>query len=221
MWISGGGMVSLGVLPGGGDSGAAGVSSNGLVIVGNSSSSLAPSEAFRWTSGTGMVGLGLLPGGSTSQGNGVSGDGSVVVGYGMNSSHVNEAWEWISGGGMVGLGFVPGLSVSSALAADGNGSEIVGWGNDGGSIYQASIWDSANGMRSLQGVLTNSYGLNLTGWTLQEATSVSADGNTITGYGIDPRGNIEAWVVQIPEPSTILLTGTGLLGTMIASRRRR
>ncbi len=31
---------------------------------------------------------------------------------------------------------------------------------------EAFIWNSSQGMRSLKQVLTNDYGLNLTGWTL-------------------------------------------------------
>jgi probable HAF family extracellular repeat protein len=203
-------MVDLGILPGGGASEANGISTNGQVIVGAASSTLTPQQAFRWTSGTGMVGLGLPAGGSTSQANGVSADGSVIVGYGLVAGGNNEAWKWTSGGGFVELGFLPGLSSSSALAASGNGSVIVGWGSDGGSTYQASIWDAADGTRNLQSVLTSSYGLNLTGWTLEQATGISADGNTIVGYGIDPRGNTEAWVVQVPEPATLALVAMGL-----------
>src|SRR5262245_47092881 len=79
--------VRLGDLPGGGlSSFATGVSADGSVVVGSSSSATSgpnpdDREAFRWTAATGMVGLGFLPGGTFSDSGafGVSADGSVVV----------------------------------------------------------------------------------------------------------------------------------------------
>ena len=75
----------LGDLPGGiFDSRAFGVSADGSVVVGESSSA-SGTEAFRWTSGGGIAGLGDLPGGGfSSRANAVSGDGSVVVGLGKS-----------------------------------------------------------------------------------------------------------------------------------------
>ena len=62
-------------------------------------------------------------------------------------------------------------------------------------------------------------GLDLTGWQLNNATGISADGLTIVGYGPNPNGDTEAWIAVIPEPSTGLLLMTGLLG--FAYRQRR
>ena len=41
----------------------------------------------------------------------------------------------------------------------------------------------------------------MTGWNLQFANSMSDDGSVITGYGINPAGNTEAWVAVIPVPA--------------------
>src|SRR5207247_5278902 len=80
-WTSGG-MVGLGVLPGGNFSEPGGVSGNGSVVVGHSGDAFAPAQvkAFRWTAGSGMVGLGVLPGDTSSSASGVSADGSIVAG---------------------------------------------------------------------------------------------------------------------------------------------
>ena len=39
---------------------------------------------------------------------------------------------------------------------------------------------------------------HLTGWQLQGAFTVSADGTVISGYGINPSGNDQAFVARIP-----------------------
>jgi hypothetical protein len=52
-------------------------------------------------------------------------------------------------------------------------------------------------MRSLKGILTNIYGLDLTGWTLTGASGISDDGKTIVGRGINPDGNEEAWIAGL------------------------
>ena len=65
---------------------AHGISADGLVVVGQSTSS-SGTEAFRWTASGGMVGLGDLAGGTfNSSANKASADGSVVVGGGRSAS---------------------------------------------------------------------------------------------------------------------------------------
>jgi len=60
-------------------------------------------------------------------------------------------------------------------------------------------------------------GLDLTGWTLEEATAISDDGRAIVGYGTNPDGFTEGWYAVIPEPSTAALVTCGLLA--LGSRR--
>ncbi|MCA2692911.1 MULTISPECIES: PEP-CTERM sorting domain-containing protein [unclassified Microcystis] len=231
-WTQATGMVGLGDLPGGNfGSSASGVSADGSVVVGqaNSPSLALVGQAFRWTQLTGMVGLGDLQGGSFgSSASGVSADGSVVVGYG-NSANGIEAFRWTQATGMVGLGDLPGGSFNSfATGVSGDGSVVVGIGNAGNSsIGETFIWNSSQGMRSLQAVLTNDYGLNLTGWTLREATGISADGLSIVGFGTNPNGLTEAWIARlnpqnnpsVPEPSSILGLGLfSLVGFLIKKR---
>jgi uncharacterized membrane protein len=118
---------------------------------------------------------------------------------------------------MVGLGDLSGGSFgSSAGGVSGDGSVVAGYSYSG-SGQEAFIWDSVHGMRSLRDVLVNDYGLDLTGWSLTEATAISADGSTLVGYGTDPSGYTEAWLVQIPEPGAYLLVALG--GLLLLQRR--
>ncbi len=193
-WTAGAGMVGLGDLAGGGfRSEARAVSADGSVVVGTSQSG-SGTEAFRWTLEGGMAGLSDLPGGIFgSAARAVSADGSVVVGVSQSGSGW-EAFRWTVGAGIVGLGDLPGGAFDSeARAASADGSVVVGVGSSADG-REAFLWTPQTGMRSLRSVLTGEYGLNLTGWTLDSAEGVSADGRTVVGIGTNPDGNTEAWV---------------------------
>jgi probable HAF family extracellular repeat protein len=189
-----------------------GASADGSVVVGDSAG-----HAFRWTQTTGMVSLGNLPGQSSSYARDVSADGSIIVGSSGSSTY--QAYRWTQTGGMIGLGYLPGASDSYAYGMSADGSIIVG--ESGG---QAFIWDSTNGMRSLQYVLTNIYGMNLTGWTLSNAWDISADGKMIVGYGLDSLGQKEGFAANfnpVPIPGAVWLLGSGLIGLIGLRRMKR
>ncbi|MEM1041122.1 MAG: T9SS type A sorting domain-containing protein [Bacteroidota bacterium] len=196
-WTAGG-VTYLGTL--GGESPysqAHGVSADGTVVVGVSTNADENIEAFRWTASGGMVGLGVgdFPDGANrSQAVAVSADGTVVVG-GTGVSTIQEAFRWTASEGIVGLGDLPGgnfFSIAYAVSAD--GTVVVGYGTTGSGFTgrEAFIWTEADGMRLLQTVLEE-QDVDLSGWTLREATGISADGTVIVGYGVNPNGNLEAW----------------------------
>jgi probable HAF family extracellular repeat protein len=197
-------LTPLGDLPGGSFSAEPyAVSADGSVVVGIGNSA-SGAEAFRWTSGTGMQGLGDLPGGTFySVAYGVSGDGSTVIGRGLIASG-SEAFRWTSGTGMQGLGDLPGSGFNStARGVSGDGSTIVGYGVSA-SGYEAFRWTSGTGMQRLWDVLI-AAGVNPAddGWTtLGGAYGISADGNTIVGFGVR-NGNAEGFIAVIPEPGAI------------------
>jgi probable HAF family extracellular repeat protein len=194
-WTQATGMVGLGNLSGGYLSRSPGVSADGSVVVGYSTSNY---EASRWTQATGTVGLGNLEWASFGEALGVSADGSVVVGYSSNDSSF-EAFRWTQQTGMVGLGHLPSVDFrffSLASGVSGDGSVVVGY-SESANGDEAFIWNSTQGMRSLQQVLTNDYGLDLTGWFLDRANAISADGLTVVGFGTNPDGLTEAWIARL------------------------
>jgi probable HAF family extracellular repeat protein len=97
----------------------------------------------------------------------VSADGSVVVGHSDSGGMFeDEAFRW-EDGVMTGLGTIPSLGLASiARAVSADASVIVGH-IGGSSIFAppvgAFVWDEASGMRSLQSVLVDDFGLDLTG----------------------------------------------------------
>lgn len=224
-WAVADGMQGLGFLPGGTSSGAYNISANGSTIVGAGSTGV-PDEvqAFRWSATDGLQGLGYLPGGNYSLAMAASEDGSVITGYASNGLQ-NEAFRWTKADGLVPLGLFPGTGAGtypSAMSAD--GSIIVGRTDPNNPVTTpAFIWDAVHGMRDLRQVLISDYGLgaSLTGWTLGGANGISANGNRIVGFGINPSGQQEAWVAVIPEPSGAVIATIGCLVLVVAARVRR
>jgi probable HAF family extracellular repeat protein len=150
----------------------------------------------------------------------VNTDGSVIVGFSEGALGF-EPFRWTAEIGMVSLGsLVAGGTDGSALGVSADGSVVVGYSKtDRG--FEAFVWDAGLGMRSLTEVLADDLGVDLTGWRLEFATGISADGATIIGQGIDPAGRQASWIAFIPEPGTALLVSGGLVVMRLAARRLR
>jgi probable HAF family extracellular repeat protein len=135
-WTAATGMVGLGHFPGDTFSRAAGISANGLVIIGEYSflSNNGERKGFRWTQETGLVPIPPAPGIPSPSGDfrptGISGDGSVILGGGL-------IWDAVNGTRMLEevffheLGLAHDLAGWSGLQANGisaDGRVIVGSG---------------------------------------------------------------------------------------------
>jgi len=217
-WTEESGMVGLGALPSSSPiSWAYAISADGTTIVGQSSSFIG-GQAYRWTESNGMVGLGLYPGAIQTIARAVSAHGGVVVGWGQSAGG-NEAFRWDETSGMVPLGDLPGgpsYLYSWAYGVSGDGSRIVGFGHtDAGQ--EAFLWDPDHGMRNLKDVLVTDFGLDLTGWILNEATGISGDGTVIVGWGLQ-NGVTRPWVAIIPEPASSTLI---VIAAVAILRRKR
>jgi len=107
---------------------------------------------------------------------------------------------------MVGLGTLAGGSESAARAVSADGSVVVG-DSVGGAVpfrtVEAFIWSESMGMRSVQSVLVDEFGLDLTGWSLTSAVGVSDDGLTLVGNGVNPDGSPEGWVAVLPSSRAV------------------
>ena len=197
------------------------VSGDGRIVVGHLMRTHSNSrEAFYWSSQSGLVKLGgLYPSLPNSMALGTSHDGSVIVGQ---SSSLNgfQAYRWTEAQGMQSLWQALGRPRSStAFSTSADGSVIIGKFSTevDSSLF---VLDDQLGMRTLETILSNDFGVDLTGWNLIEAIDISADGTTIVGWGRDPDDHTQAWVAVIPEPQVAALVGVVAL-VLVRRRRRR
>lgn len=210
--IIGSSIQGIGDLPGGSIySQALDISPNGAVVVGDSQSSNGY-EAFRWTAENGIEALGALPSDRfESIATGVSADGAVIVGYGNSGPDPggDEAFRWSREIGLVGLGRSADGGLTRARAVSFDGRIIVGEASALGQ-QRAFIWTAEDGMRDLQAVIAQrNPDLIPNGWQLATAEDIAANGRTIVGLGVNPRGESEAWFVRLPCCECTDLGGNG------------
>lgn len=219
-WTESTGMQSLGSASFLSSSSAQAVSANGLVIAGEGNGvGGAMGAGWVWSDGE-YTDLGHLGGARWTRLFNLSADGSTAVGWSMNANFNIEAYRWTADTGMVALGaFNPGAYSFESFATDASadGSIVIG-SSRAPDNHRAFIWTESTGMLDLQTYLTDKFGMDFGGWTLQEARSISDDGTVITGFGYNPSGGREGWVAVIPTPSTLAMLSFGMLAT---TRRRR
>jgi len=215
LWTAAGGLVPEGAMEDlhstlGGN--VTGISGDGTVVVGTYYH-VGGVYAYRWTASTGFVALPHLSnGGYAGRANGISADGNVVVGFEYNPGGPGIIYPtvWTTGSNTVATLKDPSgnLVQGEATGVSADGSVVVGSGEFVGSNEpEAFIWDAADGVRSVQSVLVaDNLGSALTGWTLTSATSISSDGTTIVGNGIDPQGNSESWIAHLNAPGFVVTT---------------
>jgi probable HAF family extracellular repeat protein len=233
-WTADTGMVDLGDLDSGrgNQDSAFDVNSDGSIIVGISQLG-AHRTAFRWSAASGMQSLGTLPGAGEagrekySSAHGVSDDGSVVVGSAYSADGGVSAFRWTETTGMVALGKLPGTTIASSHAASlsATAAVIVGYAAGADRRTRATLWNPSGEAYVIQELLVD-QGLDvaLAGGFMTGATAVSADGQTIVGWGVGP-GGAQGWIATIPVPEpTAAALGFALfsaLATAVVGPRSR
>ena len=188
-WTETTGMIGLGVLYGGNDERALGVSDDGLIMVGAAHRQGYWPVAYRWTEEGGKeLFLGIE---QPSSAHAVSGDGTVIVGCVYPDwTHPDYNWgpekafRWTETDGLVLLGFLSGGDYSCAMDISNDGSCIVGY-SESTSGDEAFRWTQTEGMIGLG---------DLPGGIFASCPcAVSADSSVIVGYGHTSSGQ-EAFI---------------------------
>ncbi len=204
----------LGDLPGGETwSAALGVSFDGRVVVGESSSANGIDEAFLWSEESGLLALGDLPGGEFwSEAWAASSDGSVIVGGGESGAG-REAFRWSSADGMVGLGDLPGgsfFSIAKAVSVD--GLVVVGTSRSARG-FEAFRWNAGQQMQTMGETPEAEYAA--------DARDVSADGGIVVGqtnlghpYRWTAAGGIEVLSSTSGSADRVSTDGTMIVGVL-------
>lgn len=123
-------------------------------------------------------------------------DGSAVVG----TSYQVEggfAWLWREGRGMVKFGVQNGVlniqTVPTGVSADGN--TVVGVIRNFAFFEQkAFMWTEKKGFVYIEDFLK---GQSADGWALEAAAHITEDGNTISGWGFNPNGQAQGWIIDL------------------------
>jgi outer membrane autotransporter protein len=222
-WVGNNAPQGLGYLSGGTYSQAQFVSDNGSVIAGKAIDSSSNQQYVRWVGNNPIEQLSIPSGYAPLNLFAISHDGSVILGNVVDINNADPAIEWVgSNATPTILGMLPGGSFSEAHAISANNRVIVGNGDEASSIgYATAIeWVDGGPVERVSDALT-AKGVNVTGWDLQEATGVSANGNIVTGFGTDASNNNVVFLANIAlggltTPEDL---GTSLHGNIAASQQ--
>jgi probable HAF family extracellular repeat protein len=174
---------------------ARGVSGDGDQVVGYATT-VGGQRARVWRRGEGWGAGSLFEGEGAALAS--TPDGSVVTGR-LGGGQDQELLRWTTDAGAVGLGRPGGSRSPSGWGLSGDGGAIVGSAVRTGSGEQgALVWVEGEAPAFLEEWLAERFGLEAAGWRLEVARGMSADGRVIVGWGTNPRGETEAWLVRLP-----------------------
>jgi probable HAF family extracellular repeat protein len=197
LWTAAEGVTSIGA-----SNWARGISPEGNVVVGDTSAS-GQRHAMRWTRAGGVQDLGTLSG-PQAFADSASSHAAVVVGQAqvVQSPYVFwHAFRWTASGGMQDLKTLGGPQ-SAAYDVSPDGAVIVGKSltTSSSASETAFRWTSKKQMENLRRALLDAGVTAVQGWVLMSASSVSADGTVIAGYGLNPARQWEAFRAVLPVP---------------------
>ena len=124
----------------------------------------------------------------------VNGDGSVMVGnnypYGTPNSGV-----WTAKRGFTTIEAPSTLFQLFAIDAADDGSVVVGLGRDRQGNPKGFIWTLNGSKFTWMDDYLAKKGL-APGWKIGSVSAISGDGKTLAGYGLNPNGDVEGFVLE-------------------------
>jgi len=126
----------------------------------------------------------------------MNGDASAIVGTGWSAGD-GRGWLWRAGQGMIPMGRgAIGRNIQTApvgVTADGN--TVVGIVRDFDQFIQDGfIWTDKHGYVDLDDFVK---GKAAAGWDLQVAAAITADGSRMAGWGINPNGQLQGFIIDL------------------------
>jgi probable HAF family extracellular repeat protein len=193
--VNGGPATVLPMLFDGPSSRANGVNADGSVIVGWQDQPNGERTAAKWVNG--VEELILTPsGGFNGEAQAVSADGNAIVGGGYNLRE--GAWIWRPATGVQRIEGKKGQSFILLDVSD-DGKTGVGFTREGahGGHQRAFLWRDGRGAIILAKYLADRGAVVPEGWDLIVASLISADGNTVYGWGFNPDNLVEMFKVEL------------------------
>ncbi|HVZ93263.1 MAG TPA: hypothetical protein VG797_02020 [Phycisphaerales bacterium] len=178
------------------DSYAYGASPNGQLIAGVRIESAPGTYATIWNASTGEATDLHDASGAYSLGGpeAFSRDGQFLLGWALHTSTSTYHATRADLSGHIVPVWIP-MSDARATGASLGARVIVGHDNDRGAI----VWNASHGARLLRDVLIEE-GIDMTGWDLDQAIDVSADGTRISGNGRFNHGPVIPFLATINPP---------------------
>jgi hypothetical protein len=211
---------------------ASGISHDGSTIFGWNDQSDGYRSGVIWRDGAALD-LTDANGQPIGEALGTNADGSVVVGGGYFTANGSEAWRWTAATGAQPIGILPASVAgarapvtresprrdlarpslapapdgvlppeSFAFAVSDDGNVIVG-ASGAWPVRTASIWTPATGLMPLADYVTARGVVVPDGWFLASASAISADGETIGGWGLDETGTMAAFVIDLHDDTPV------------------
>ena len=175
------------------------VNNSGVVVGGSLVGGPDPTEhPFIWTPALGTQPL-FGPIDPSGDAYGINDAGDVVGGYdGANGSCAFIATQ-SSGHTCTNLPCLGSGTGNTALAIN-NLDQVVGWStiDSAGTIMHAFLYNQSTG--TMSDLSSTAMVVNLDGWTLTKATSISSNGRYIVGYGTNPSGQTDAFELKAVLP---------------------
>jgi probable HAF family extracellular repeat protein len=198
-WTAQSGTEGLGRLGTGSNasSSATAVSGDGRVVGGSGHPVL--TGAVIWTGDAEPTTIGGLPGDSGGTVTALSSDGRTAGGVSRNAQGGIRAFRWTASRGVASLDATDASNATYAAGISGDAQRIVGWTTAASQTDAAVVWDSNGGVHALGDLLAPDARAAFERWSQTRARAVSSDGRTLTGDGVNPGGQREAWLIQLAD----------------------